>query len=76
MYIEKSALLVTLIGYNCIWVTLTCKGKIQIRSHLFNEGLEGLESFALVFLCRNTAFFTYMVCCKQSAMIHDMALIR
>ena len=59
MYIEKSALIVTFDGYYCKKVTLAFKGKMQIwntkiqlemRFYLPNEGLEGLESFALVFL--------------------------
>ena len=49
----------------------------DIISNLPNKGLEGPESFALVFLCTyKHGFFTNMVHCKWSAVIHDIALMR
>ena len=49
----------------------------DIIFHLSNKGLEGLESFVLVFLCTyKHGFFTNMVHCKWSAVIHDIALMR
>ena len=58
MYIERSALMLSLDSYCCICVTLTCKREWvntsmkDIHFQLHNERLEGLEIFALVFLCK------------------------
>ena len=51
----------------------------DILLHLPKEGLESLESFVIVFFMYiETRFygFTYMVHCKFSAVIHDIALMR
>ena len=50
----------------------------DILFHLRNEGLEGVKGFVMVFIHIKRQFivFTYMVHCKWSDVIHDIALRR